>query len=234
MRRINDLAAEKIKQWEGLVLYAYDDADKSRPPRRIQPGDKVKGVLTIGYGHTGTDVKPGMKITRQQADELFRQDIAVAENIVASAVNVPLNDNQFGALVSFAFNVGGGAFRSSTLLRKLNAGDYASVPTELARWNKTTIAGKKVQSEGLVNRRAAEIGLWATGSHVASNTIEVKPASAEILTKENVGFGVGTLATLLGSITSHGPVAWALAGVLVVAFGFGLWWFFIRQEDERP
>ena len=152
-RKVTPFVIEKIKQWEGLRLTAYRDAG---------------GVLTIGYGHTGDDVHAGLKITQEQADKLLASDLFRFERAVDEGVKVALTDNQFGALVSFTFNVGVGAFQSSTLLRKLNAGDYSAVPGELARWNKITVDGKKLVLNGLSNRRAAEAGLWATGAFVAS------------------------------------------------------------------
>lgn len=151
IRRVNDATLALIKQWEGLRLSAYQD---------------VAGVWTIGYGHTG-GVRIAQRITEAEAERLLRVDLDRFEAAVDRHVTVPLNDNQFGALVSFAFNVGERAFASSTLLRKLNAGDHAAVPTELAKWNR---AGGRVVA-GLVNRRAAEAGLWARGDHVSSNTV---------------------------------------------------------------
>lgn len=139
-----------IAQWEGLRLAAYQD---------------VKGVWTIGYGHTGSAARPGNTITETEAKRLLRLDLDEAEAGVRAAVRVPLSQTQFDVLVSFAFNCGNHALATSTLARKLNAGDYAAVPAELARWVHS--GGKRVQ--GLVNRRAAEAVLWR-GSYPAPNT----------------------------------------------------------------
>lgn len=158
-RRVTPHCRSKIQQWEGLRLEAYQDG---------------AGVWTIGYGHTG-GVKPGQVCTKAQADAWLRADLAESEYAVAHLVKVDLTDNQFGALVAFVFNVGVSAFAGSTLLRKLNAGDYAAVPGELAKWNKITVKGRKVASKGLSNRRAAEAGLWASDAPVASASV---PASA--------------------------------------------------------
>lgn len=159
MRRLNRTSLNKIKLWEGLRLSAYQDQ---------------AGVWTIGFGHTGPDVYEGLSITEEQAEELLLEDIAEAQAAVDQLVKVDLTDNQYGALVSFVFNVGVGAFSKSTLLRKLNAGDYASVPNELARWNKITVNGKKVANRGLSNRRAAEAGLWAKGESAPSTSMDEK------------------------------------------------------------
>lgn len=140
-RRINAAGLALVKNWEGRKLLAYYDGG---------------GVLTIGYGSTGKHVKPGMRISEEQAERLLMDDLDRFEKRVASLVKVPLNDNQFAALVSFDFNTG--AIHKSTLLKKLNKGDYAAVPSELMKWVNDN--GKRVQ--GLVNRRKAEVALWHT------------------------------------------------------------------------
>ena len=129
-----------IKHFEGCYLTAY-----------LCPAN----VWTIGYGHTKT-AKQGMVITQEEADRLLEQDVAWVKAAVIGAVKVPLTANQTSALYSFVFNVGAGAFRSSTLLRKLNAGDYTGAQGQFRRWNK---AGGKVL-RGLTRRRAAEAKLF--------------------------------------------------------------------------
>ncbi|MBS7541994.1 lysozyme [Ancylobacter oerskovii] len=180
-RSVNDAGLALIKQWEGRRLTAYRDP---------------VGVWTIGYGHTDAAgppaVKRGQKITEAQAEAMLRADLAQYEAAVEEAVDVPLSDNQFAALVSFCFNVGSGNFRASTLLKQLNAGDRAAVPGELAKWNR---AGGKVLA-GLANRRAAEAGLWARGDFVASNYVE--PAA-----RPTTGAGLegkGALTATLGTV----------------------------------
>lgn len=154
-RIINVAGLSHIKQWEGLKLKAYRD---------------VAGILTVGYGHTSAAGPPkvtaGMSITEAQAEDILRSDLRKFEERVERLVKVRLTDNQFAVLVSFDFNTG--ALHKSTLLKKLNAGDYDAVPTELMKW--VNAGGKKVK--GLVNRRAAEAGLWAKGEFVSSNTVE--------------------------------------------------------------
>lgn len=114
------------------------------------------GVLTIGVGSTGPHVKPGMTITKAESDALFKKDLVRFEKAVNEAVKVPLTQNAFDSLVAFSFNVGISAFRSSTLLKKLNAGDYEGAADQFGRW---TRAGGKVLA-GLVRRRAAEAALF--------------------------------------------------------------------------
>lgn len=229
MRRINEDGLAKIKQWEGLVLYAYDDVDPARPPKKSMPGDHVGGTLTIGYGST-KDVKQGQALTKAKADVRLVQELYEYEEAVSNSVKVPLTDNQFSALVAFAFNVGIGAFTGSTLLKKLNAGDYNAVPKELMRWTKSTINGKKTTLPGLVNRRSAEVGLWVQGAPVASNTIPAEPAKAPIVTKESVAMVSSAVAAMGGNVFSgDGPIQYALAAMAGIIFLLGMIWFFKRR-----
>jgi lysozyme len=114
------------------------------------------GVPTIGFGHT-KGVYLGMTCSQLQAEAWLLEDVQHAVGTVNSLVKVPLTQNQFDALVDFVFNLGSGAFNSSTLLRKLNAGDYAGANAEFGRWNHDN--GKTVA--GLTRRRAAEAALFA-------------------------------------------------------------------------
>lgn len=129
-----------IKRFEGCVLTAYKCPS---------------GAWTIGYGHTN-GVKHGMKITQKQADTYLKLDLKTYENYVNKYVKVTLNQNQFDALVSFTYNCGGGALKGSTLLKKLNNGDYSGAANELLRWNKSK--GKILN--GLTKRRKAEKELF--------------------------------------------------------------------------
>lgn len=129
-----------IRQFEGLRLRAY------KCPA---------GIPTIGYGHTA-GVKMGQEISKDRAEELLREDVARFEGHVDRLVTVPLTQGQFDALVAWTYNLGPGALEKSTMLRRLNAGDYAGAAAELERWNR---AGGKVLA-GLVRRRAAERALF--------------------------------------------------------------------------
>lgn len=130
---------------EGLRLVAY-----------LCPADK----WTIGYGHTGSDVKPGLRITAERAVELLEADLSKAATVVRRYVRVPLSAPQEAALIDFVFNLGEGNFASSTLLRVLNAGDYAAVPAQLRRWTKGRVRGVLTDLPGLIDRREAEVKLW--------------------------------------------------------------------------
>lgn len=133
-----------IKHYEGLKLKAYKDS---------------VGVWTIGYGHT-KDVFPGQTITKEQAENYLHSDLKWAERAVIRLVQVPLNQNQFDALVSWTFNLGSGNLASSTMLKRLNAYRFNDVPCEMIRWNR---AGGKVL-KGLVKRRHSEARLFNGGS----------------------------------------------------------------------
>ena len=125
-----------IKKFEGCRLKAYYCSG---------------GVLTIGYGHTG-GVKETDVITQEEADKLLKGDILKFEQYVSDNVKVDLDQSQFDALVAWTFNLGPGNLRESTMLKKLNNGEYESVPFEMRRWNK---AGGKTL-DGLIRRREAE------------------------------------------------------------------------------
>lgn len=150
--RISDIGLELVKSFEGKYNKAY-----------LCPA----GKWTIGYGHTGETLgKPtpqGMTITDKQVDELLKQDMNRFEDAVIKNVKVKLLQQQFDALVSFAFNVGSGALASSTLLKKLNAGDYTGAADQFLVWNKATVNGKKTVLAGLTRRRQAERHLFLTG-----------------------------------------------------------------------
>lgn len=129
------------EQFEGLRLTAYQDS---------------VGVWTIGYGHTGADVHPGLSITRQQASDLLLKDVASAVAAVNRLVKIPLNQNQFDALVDFVFNLGEGGFSTSTLLREVNNGNFAAAAAQFPLW----VYAKHEILPGLVARRKAEQALF--------------------------------------------------------------------------
>ncbi len=161
---------ERLKGYESLRLNAYPDPGTGGAP------------WTIGYGHTGPDVHPGETITREKATSLLRGDLAGAEAEVRKDVKVPVSQDQFDALVSFQFNTG--ALGSSTLLHKLNAGDYAGAHAEFGRW---VHGGAGQVMPGLVTRRAQEARLFgdhapgATGRAPASPAPPSGPSSASRL-----------------------------------------------------
>jgi lysozyme len=119
------------------------------------------GKWTIGYGHT-KDVESGMSIGFEEAENLLFQDVREAERAVRAMVTVPLNDNQFSALVSFVFNLGATNFANSTLKRLLNEGNYELAALQFGRWVYAGPTGEKKRLPGLVKRRLEEQKLFET------------------------------------------------------------------------
>jgi GH24 family phage-related lysozyme (muramidase) len=141
--KTSQVGVNLIKSFEGLMLKAY----KPVP---------TEYYWTIGYGHYGSDVKEGQRITASQAEEMLKHDLGKYEYSVNQNVKVKLNQNQFDALVSFCYNVGSEALRTSTLLKKVNVGDFKSASLEFDKW---VHGGGKVLP-GLVTRRKAEKALF--------------------------------------------------------------------------
>ncbi|MCM2433227.1 lysozyme [Agrobacterium rosae] len=143
-------ALQIIKASEGCKLKAY-----------LCPA----GIPTIGTGHTKTvtmaDVKRGKTITQNEADRLLSVDLAEFEKGVAKLVKVPITDDQFGALVSFAFNLGLGAFAGSTLLKRINGkASMAEIGKSWLQWDKARVKGVLTPLRGLTIRRQAEFDLF--------------------------------------------------------------------------
>ena len=141
----SDKGIALIKEFEGCKLTAYLDS---------------VGVWTIGYGWTqpvdGKPIRAGMTIKQETAERLLKTGLVSYESDVSRLVKVGLTQGQFDALVSFTYNLGARSLSTSTLLRKLNAGDYAGAADEFLRWNK---AGGKVLN-GLTRQREAERALF--------------------------------------------------------------------------
>lgn len=156
---------EHLKRWEGCRLTAYKD---------------IGGIWTIGYGSTGSNVFPGLTITQAEADRLLDQDLVRFEKTVNENVRVPINQNQYDALVSLSYNIGTTAFSRSTVLRRLNEGDYEGAADAILWWNK--VKGKVIK--GLVNRRKAERELFLTPYVGKSSTQADKEARLEALVRE--------------------------------------------------
>jgi len=153
--RVSQAGLDLIKEFEGCHLKAYPDPKTGGDP------------FTIGWGATGPDVYEGLTWTQEQADDRLTQDVAAREAIVNEAVTVDLTQGQFDAMVSIVFNVGYGSKRRngiiklrsgepSTLLQKLNDGDYDGAAKEFERW---VSPGSPVE-RGLKRRRDAEVDLF--------------------------------------------------------------------------
>lgn len=219
--KTSDAGIGLIKKYEGRRLDAYQDS---------------VGVWTIGYGHTNAagppPVRPGDRISEIEAAEILRKDLKKYEKYVEELVTVPLKQNQFDALVSFCFNVGPGNLKKSTLLRKLNAGNYDEVPREFTKW---TLAGGK-ELPGLVKRRRAEAEMFrGLDQHPAEpeestarpDAPEPPPVTKDGELLSQIGAAVTTVLTPIAVfITDQKVLGWITAAValgLIGYAGFRLW-----------
>ena len=139
-----------VKQFEGFRSSAYID---------------TSGLPVIGYGQTtinGRTVTMGQYITQAQANAALKQELQHIQSLVLTHVQVKLNPHQLGALTSLVYNTGIGILTNSTLIRKLNAGDYAGAAREFPRWNKANQGGRLIVFPGLTRRRLEEQKLFLT------------------------------------------------------------------------
>jgi lysozyme len=148
-RQANEAGLNLIRTSEGCRLTAYRD---------------VAGIPTIGYGHTGPEVHMGQTISQAEAERLFDADTDKFEAAVDRLTKGKATDNQFSALVSFAYNLGADALAGSTLLRLHNSGDYAGAADQFKLWNKAKVNSKLVPVSGLTTRRMAEAALYRSGA----------------------------------------------------------------------
>lgn len=143
---------EFIRHWEGFSLTAYQDS---------------VGVWTIAWGITGPEVVKDLVITHDEAIEMFSNKIECFCYFLSNKISrLNLSKPQFIALLSFTFNLGGEAFRISTLREKLNLGDMNGAAKEFIKWKYVTIRGKKKILKGLVKRRLSETELFTSGKIV--------------------------------------------------------------------
>jgi len=174
-----------LKKFEGCKLKAYKDP---------------VGIWTIGYGHTSAagepDVTEGLTITQAEAEAILKRDLIKYEKPVADMVKVPLSQHQFDVLVDFAYNAGVGNLKSSTLLKRVNAGDFDAVPNELMKWTKAK--GKELP--GLVRRRRAESEWWRDLSNKPvveeDQRVEPDPVPVKKITESKQANGAVVLGAL--------------------------------------
>jgi lysozyme len=145
--KLNQAGIDLIKEFEGCELKPYQD---------------VAGLWTVGVGHLIRKDEHFTELTEEQAEDLLRRDLVEVVTDVKECVKTVINDNQFSALVSFAFNLGASALHNSTLLKKLNAGNIEGAEQEFLRWNKARVNGELVPVSGLTRRREAEAKLFST------------------------------------------------------------------------
>lgn len=236
--RTSSAGIKHIKEFEGERLTAY------RCPA---------GVWTIGVGHTSAAGEPqvveGMTITANESSSILYRDLAAFELGVERLVRVPLKSNQFDVLVSFSFNCGLDALKRSTLLKKLNSGDYGAVPSELMKW--TMAGGKEVP--GLVRRRRAEAKMWrgldtsqpADGVETRLTPDRPQPSKTIMQSKEaNAAVAAGGLGTLAaasevvdvvqrGSDAVRGLTPTIFILLLIVLAAVAIWYWRKQRLDEE-
>ena len=209
-QKISPQGLNLIKKFEGLHRVQDDGMISSYrcPANR----------WTIGFGSC-KGVRSGMKITVKEAEDLLIKDIEDHGKAVKRHVNVPLTQFQYDALTSFVFNLGEGAFKSSTLLKKLNKGLYDEVPEQLNRWNKARVDGKLVPLNGLTRRRAAEGALFSSDAGLPSDEggsempQKVSAAAPKSLAKSKTMAGAG----IAGAATAMNEISGQLQGLLPYA-----------------
>lgn len=187
-----------IKTWEGLRLVGY-----------LCPA----GIPTVGYGHTGPEVRVGMRITEQQAEAFLTEDVQWAEEVIERTVDVPLTQNQFDALTSLIFNIGSGNWSSSTARRRLNAGDYEGAAAALQWFNKARVNGVLTTLDGLVARRAEEAALFLNSAIAPLTTQQVEEAQPQPQQVSAEGNEVSPIATSKEVITTIGGAGTAVGVV---------------------
>ena len=195
--RLSSVGLEHLKSVEGFSAKAYWDRTN----------------YAIGYGHNGPDVRGGDVITKVYGERLLKQDVSLFENCISQAVLVPLKQHEFDCLVSFAYNIGCGAFRRSSLLKKLNQGKYDTVPRELMRWRKPS---------EIIGRRRKEAALWSRPS---------RPRAAFLMGKsmKRLAVIVGHNERSQGAVCQHAP----LTGISEWAYNTDVASAMVRLGDEH-
>ena len=233
---VSTTCIELVKKFEGLHRVGKDGLVRSyRCPA---------GRWTVGYGHT-KGVRSAVVISVAEAEAMLLEDLAEYAATVEKLVTVDLTPNQFDALVSMVFNIGSGAFAKSTLLKKLNAGDYASVPEQFMRWNKATVEGKVQALDGLTRRRTAEAALFAMDTKFAGNggpKMPQKPLTADpkplIQSRTMMGATVAGTATIVATVAEEvkGLISYSdslrIVFVVITLLGISLA-AYARLDDHR-
>lgn len=205
MRHVPQIALDFLEKQEACVLHVYDDA---QPTKMLFPTDKVLGTLTAGWGHTG-NLNIGMEVTLEMAQAWLAQDAAKAAERLADVVSAPtieeLTDHQYGALISFVFNLG--ADPKWTIWKRLNAHAFDQVPGEMMKFVNQSIGGQTVKVQGLVNRRAAEVAFWSIN----------EPGTSPALPSSSVTRGTVTPPTPSDPVPASKSKALILSGVGAVA-----------------
>lgn len=229
-----------IRKWEGFYSKPYYDS---------------VGVLTIGYGtieneKLGIHIEPGMKISETKAIELMRIELRAMEHQVNDMLKADVTQDEFDAMMSFAYNLGTGALSRSTLLKRVNAGQLDLADDEFGKWVYATDrrTGQRYKLKGLVNRRADEARMFR-GDPVEDLDVRTVPTGAKVsrgqvqhedemrVDPPSAGWGAapigGALVAIQGQIQEHPAIALAV-GAIIAAAGVGAFWYFFFRKGARP
>ena len=209
--KINKATVELVKKWEGYKPEAY-----------LCPAN----VWTIGYGTTsragiGVNVKPGMKTTQAEAEDWLRLGLEKFGQQIKQGIIADINENEFGAFVSLAYNIGPSAFRNSSALRHFNNGDKAKAAEAIKLWNKATVNGKRQVLRGLVNRREDEVKLFLTKPKKPRTTAAQSTTIQASATQ--IAAGAGTALTGVGYLDGTAQIILMVLGTAIVLAGM---WIF--------
>ena len=201
---------ELVKKFEGL--------HKVKADGMVHAYRCPAGKWTCGFGAT-RGVRSGVTWTKEYSEMRLIEDLEEHGKIVKKYVNVPLTQSQYDALTSFVFNLGGGAFRSSTLLKKLNKGMYDDCPEQIMRWNKAKVDGKLTPLRGLTRRRTAEAAIFSRDAQLPSDEggpqmpQKVTAEAPKSLAKSKTMAGAG----IAGAATAMNEVAGQIQGLVAYA-----------------
>lgn len=192
------------------LVFSFEGLHKLLPDGRYAAYLCPAGVPTIYAGCT-SGVKIGMVITKDEGEAMYAREIARFVDAVTQFVTVAINQNEFDALVSFAYNVGIAAFKGSTLLKKLNTGDRKGAIAEFAKWNKATVKGKKVALAGLTSRRMREASLFQKPVEAPAEPAmpQVVEKSADPPSRKTIAAVVATTATGVAQLMPTDPLGTA-------------------------
>lgn len=210
IRAIPQAAIDLVKDQESCVLHAYKDPI---------------GIITVGYGHTGEDIIPGDPVSQDQADTWLSMDLETAATRLCGIIGGVVSDlttNQYAALLDFVFNLG--CDPKWTIWKRLNARQFDQVPLEIAKF--VNAGGKKLQ--GLVNRRNAEIALWATGE---PGTVEEPATPSSSMTRTTVT--PPTPADPVPVTKSKGLIAGAVGAISIVPAAVDQAWHVLQPYTQH-
>ncbi len=214
------------------LIKRFEGCHKSDSKGNYKSYRCLSGKWTIGYGHTH-GVRSGMSATLEECEDFLKEDLKRTGAHIKQSIGVPLTQPQFDALVSFVFSVGVINFRKSSLLAKLNKGDYNAIPAEIIKWNRAKVEGEMAALSGLTRRRTAEASLWTVGLDLGDtspimpqrpDTASLRPLKRSKTLIGSVLAGIGLLSAGLNEVISYSStinyalLAIGLCGVALIAY----------------